>query len=59
MDAATLDLIDAAPSMPGSRADALGLKPGDDKFAAVNLVTRGFSSGLPRSLALVPWTMNW
>lgn len=39
MDAATLDLIDAAPSMPGSRADALGLKPGDDKFAAVNLVT--------------------
>lgn len=39
IDAATLDLIDAAPNLPGSRADALGLKPGDDKFAAVNLVT--------------------
>ena len=39
IDAAALDLIDAAPNMPGSRAEQLGLKPGDDKFKAVNLVT--------------------
>lgn len=39
IDAATLDLIDAAPNIPGSRADALGLKPGDDKFKAVRLST--------------------
>jgi uncharacterized Fe-S center protein len=39
MDACALDLIDNAPIMPGSRAEALGLKPGDDKFKAINLVT--------------------
>ncbi|MCL6635413.1 MAG: DUF362 domain-containing protein [Peptococcaceae bacterium] len=39
IDAAALDLIDAAPNYPGSRADDLGLKPGDDKFKAINLVT--------------------
>lgn len=39
MDTAALDLIDAAPNYPGSRADDLGLKPGDDKFKAINLVT--------------------
>lgn len=39
MDTAAVDLIDAAPNMPGSRADSLGLKPGDDKFQAVNLVS--------------------
>ncbi len=39
IDAATLDLIDAAPNLPGSRTDALGLKPGDDKFGAINLVS--------------------
>ena len=39
MDAATLDLINAAPNMPGSRAAALNLKPGDDKFQAINLTT--------------------
>lgn len=39
VDTAIVDLIDAAPIMPGSRAEALGLKPGDDKFLAVNLVT--------------------
>jgi uncharacterized Fe-S center protein len=39
MDTACCDLIDAAPNAPGSRADSLGLKPGDDKFKAINLVT--------------------
>ena len=39
MDTAALDLIDAAPNYPTSRAEALGLKPGDDKFKAINLVT--------------------
>jgi len=39
MDACCLDMIDAAPNQPGSRADSLGLKPGDDKFKAINLVT--------------------
>jgi uncharacterized Fe-S center protein/transcriptional regulator with XRE-family HTH domain len=39
LETATIDLIDAAPNMPGSRADALGLKPGDDKFKAVRLST--------------------
>ncbi|HAA89781.1 MAG TPA: iron-sulfur cluster-binding protein [Peptococcaceae bacterium] len=39
IDTAAVDLIDNAPIMPGSRAEELGLKPGDDKFAAVNLVT--------------------
>jgi len=37
VDAATIDMIDAAPNMPGSRAERLGLKSGDDKFKAVNL----------------------
>ncbi len=39
IDTAAVDLIDAAPNYPGSRAEELGLKPGDDKFKAVNLVT--------------------
>jgi uncharacterized Fe-S center protein len=39
MEACTLDLIDAAPAAPGSRAEALGLKPGDDKFKAINMVS--------------------
>ncbi|BAF60818.1 Uncharacterized Fe-S center protein [Pelotomaculum thermopropionicum SI] len=39
IDTAAVDLIDAAPIMPGSRVDQLGLKPGEDKFKAVNLVT--------------------
>jgi|GEM_PF-44908 len=39
IDTATIDMIDAAPNMPGSRAEALGLKPGDDKFKAVNLAS--------------------
>lgn len=37
VDNAILDLIDAAPNYPGSRADALGLKPGDNKFLAINM----------------------
>jgi len=39
IDTAAVDLIDAAPNYPGSRSDALGLKPGDDKFQAINAVT--------------------
>jgi len=39
IDTAACDLIDAAPNYPGSRSDSLGLKPGDDKFKAINLVT--------------------
>lgn len=39
IDAATVDLIDKAPIYPGSRAAELGLKPGDDKFKAVNAFT--------------------
>jgi len=39
IDTACVDLIDAAPNYPGSRADELGLKPGEDKFKAINLVT--------------------
>ncbi len=39
IDAATVDLIDQAPIYPGSRAAELGLKPGDDKFKAVNSFT--------------------
>lgn len=39
IDTAIVDKIDAAPNYPGSRADDLGLKPGDDKFKAVNFVT--------------------
>ncbi len=42
IDTAAIELIDAAPNYPGSRADDLGLKPGDDKFKAVNLVTPRF-----------------
>ncbi len=36
IDAAALDLVDKAPIVPWSRAEELGLKPGDDKFKAVN-----------------------
>jgi uncharacterized Fe-S center protein/transcriptional regulator with XRE-family HTH domain len=39
IDTATLDLIDAAPNVPGSRAAALNLKPGDDKFQVINLAS--------------------
>lgn len=39
IDMAAVDLIDQAPIGPGSRAEELGLKPGDDKFKAVNAFT--------------------
>jgi hypothetical protein len=39
MDACILDLIDKSPVMATSRADELGLKPGEDKFKAVNAFT--------------------
>jgi hypothetical protein len=39
IDMAAVDLIDQAPNGPGSRAEELGLKPGDDKFKAINNFT--------------------
>lgn len=34
IDTACVDMVDKAPIMPGSVAEELGLKPGDDKFKA-------------------------
>lgn len=39
IDSAIIDMIDKAPIMPTSRAEELGLKPGEDKFKAVNAFT--------------------
>lgn len=39
IDTAVADMIDKAPIGPGSRAEELGLKPGEDKFKAVNAFT--------------------
>jgi hypothetical protein len=39
IDAAVCDMIDKAPIGPNSRAEELGLKPGEDKFKAVNAFT--------------------
>jgi hypothetical protein len=39
IDSAICDMIDKAPVMPTSRAEELGLKPGEDKFKAVNAFT--------------------
>jgi len=36
IETALVDMIDKGPIMPGSRAEQLGLKPGEDKFKAVN-----------------------
>jgi len=52
VDSATLDLIDEAPNIPGSRAEALGLKPGDDKFKALNLASPRIHLRAAQKLAL-------
>ncbi|MBC8176190.1 MAG: DUF362 domain-containing protein [Deltaproteobacteria bacterium] len=39
IDTAVADLIDKAPIGPNSRAEELGLKPGEDKFKAINAFT--------------------
>ena len=39
IDTAVADMIDKAPIGPNSRAEELGLKPGEDKFKAVNAFT--------------------
>jgi hypothetical protein len=39
IDSAVADMIDKAPIGPNSRAEELGLKPGEDKFKAVNAFT--------------------
>ena len=39
IDTAICDMIDKAPIGPNSRAEELGLKPGEDKFKAVNAFT--------------------
>jgi hypothetical protein len=39
IDTAIADMIDKAPILPGSRAEELGLKPGEDKLKAVNAFT--------------------
>lgn len=39
IDNAIVDKVDKAPVMPTSRAEELGLKPGEDKFKAVNAFT--------------------
>ena len=39
IDTAVVDMIDKAPIGPNSRAEELGLKPGEDKFKAINAFT--------------------
>ena len=39
IDTAIADMIDKAPIGPNSRAEELGLKPGEDKFKAINAFT--------------------
>ena len=39
IDTAIVDMIDKAPIYPGGRSEELGLKPGEDKFKAVNAFT--------------------
>jgi hypothetical protein len=47
LEMATLDAIDNAPISPGSVAEEKGLKPGDDKFRAIN----GFSPRITMAAA--------